>query len=138
MSRSNRLFSEEEMEILNENPYTYKVTQNQLHFTAKFKQLFWEKYCKGMTPRQIVAECGYDPEMLGTSRIMGIQQHICNAARKGESFHTGAQPRGPKKPPETPEEELKQLKGEVEYLRQEVDFLKKISSVRISGKPGKS
>ena len=133
-------FTEEEMAVLRENPYTYKVTPGQLHFTAAFKERFWQEYCSGTTPREILRNCGYDPEILGDSRINGIQLHIRETAQKGEGFHTGSLPRktisvedcptGPR----TAEEEFKQLKAEVQYLRKEVDFLKKISSIRTSGK----
>lgn len=132
-----RLFTEEEMEALRSNPYTYKVTMQQLHFTAEFKQLFWDEYQKSKTPKEILTECGYDIFMLGDNRIQGIQEHICKAGRNGEVFHTGNMPREHMNPG-SPEDELRQLKGEVEYLREEVEFLKKISSARISGKRGKS
>ena len=133
-------FTEEEMTILRENPYTYRVTPGQLHFTAAFKERFWQEYCSGTIPREILRNCGYDPEILGDSRINGIQLHIREAALKGEGFHTGSLPRQAKpaedKPeePMTAKEEFQQLKAEVQYLRKEVDFLKKISSIRTSGK----
>ena len=133
-------FTEEEMTILRENPYTYKVTPGQLHFTAAFKERFWQEYCSGTTPREILRNCGYAPEILGDSRINGIQLHIRETAQKGEGFHTGSLPRKTKSVedcstgPRTAEEEFKQLKAEVQYLRKEVDFLKKISSIRTSGK----
>ncbi len=136
-------FTDEEMEILRNNPYTHKVTPCQLHFTAEFKGHFWSEYCSGMTPREILKDCGYDPEVLGESRICGIQMHIKKAAKAGEGFHTGSRPREPKvapdnKEPRSQEEELRQLKTEMQYLRKEVDFLKKISSVRTSGRQVKS
>ncbi len=123
-------FTEEEMATLRENPYTYKVTPGQLHFTAEFKEHFWKEYCSGITPREIMRDCGYDPEMLGESRINGIQMHIREAAQKGEGFHSGSRPRRPKNPddvrkPQSQEDGIKQLKAEVQYLRREVDFLKK-------------
>ena len=134
-------FTEEEMTILRENAYTYKVTPGQLHFTAEFKERFWQEYRSGKNPREILRSCGYDPVVLGDSRINGIQLHIREAARKGEGFHSGRHPAHEKAAEEgsaeriTAEEELKQLKAEVKYLRKEVDFLKKISSIRrTSGK----
>ena len=119
------------MTILRENPYTYKVTPLQLYFTAVFKERFWQEYCSGTIPREILRNCGYDSEILGDSRINGIQLHIRETAQKGEGFHTGRLPRKTKSvedyptSPRTAEEEFKQLKAEVQYLRKDVDFLKK-------------
>ncbi len=136
-------FTDEEMAALRDNPYTYKVTPCQLHFTAEFKEHFWKEYCSGSTPREILKDCGYDTEVLGESRICGIQMHIREAAKAGEAFHSGSLPRQIKArsdhaEPKSQEEELRQLKTEVQYLRKEMDFLKKISSVRTSGKQVKS
>ncbi len=136
-------FTQEEQEALRANPYTYKVTPAQLKFTAEFKAYFWEEYNKGILPKEILRSCGYEPEMLGDSRINGILLHIRETAKNGEEFRSENKPRIPKDlsksdPAVTPEDELKQLKSEVRYLRKEVDFLKKISSVRTSKRQVKS
>ena len=34
-------FTEEEMELLRKNPYTYRVTYNMLLLTVEFKEKFW-------------------------------------------------------------------------------------------------
>lgn len=136
-------FTAEELEILRSNPYTYKATPAQLRFTAEFKEHFWSEYENGALPKDILRECGYDPEILGISRINGILLHIKEAAGKGEGFRTESKPRSPRKgaadsKPKSTEEELQQIRKELKYIRKEVEFLKKISSVRTSEKRGKS
>lgn len=136
-------FTSEELAILRENPYTYKATPAQLKLTAEFKERFWSEYNKGILPKEILRECGYDPEMLGDSRINGILLHIRETASRGEEFRTENRPRTPKIrtedcAPKSPDEEIKQLRSELKYIRKEVEFLKKISSARTSKRQVKS
>lgn len=136
-------FTAEELEVLRANPYTYKATPAQLRFTAEFKERFWGEYENGILPKDILRDCGYDPEVLGASRINGILLHIREAAARGEGFRTESKPRGPRtvstnSKPGSTEEELQQIKKELRYIRKEVEFLKKISSVRTFGKRVKS
>lgn len=136
-------FTEDELTELRSNPYTYKATPGKIQFTAAFKERFWKEYNDGKRPEDIVKDCGYDPEMLGRSRINGIQLHIREQFIQDGSFHEGRKPVAPQNKVKSeaafsPEEEMRQLRSEVKYLRQEVDFLKKISSIRTSGKQEKS
>ncbi len=133
-----RLFSQEEIDELKKNPYTYKVTAAQIKFTPEFKEYFWDQYQKGILPREILKLCGYDPDLIGDTRMGGILQHIKQAVQEGVEFHSEYRRRSPvasdKSNPSTPSEEIKQLRSEVQYLRKEVEFLKKISSVKTSRK----
>lgn len=138
-------FTDEEMATLRGNPYTYKVTRCQLHFTAEFKKIIWDEYGKGKLPRDILKEHGYDPEMLGTKRVEGIQYCICKIGRDGGEFHTGTRISPAAQTGEasgnevsSPLDEMKQLRSKVEYLSQEVDFLKKLFSAKTSAKQEKS
>lgn len=136
-------FTGEEMEALRNNPYTFKVTQCQLCFTAEFKELFWNAYHSGTTPKEILCQYGYDPGMLGETRINGIRMHIREEAEKGDGFFNGRRPRQAFHPnntdkPVNADDEVTQLRNEVEYLRQEVEFLKKISSIKTSKRQVKS
>lgn len=130
-------FNEEEVRILLANPYTAKVTTTQISFTDEFKDLFWKDYCNGLPAKLILQQYGYDPEMFGQSRINGIVYHLIRKNLKD--------PTNELKPrscvsvnPDDPATAIKQLEHEVQYLRQEVEFLKKISSIRISKEQGKS
>lgn len=66
-------FTDSQIEELKANPYTLTVTTNQITFTREFKILFWSDYQNRMSPRSIFQKYGYDPEVLGRSRITGFQ-----------------------------------------------------------------
>jgi len=129
-------FSAEEILVLKQNPFTRVVTTNKISFTAEFKKLFMTEYNNGKIPRQILIDHGYQPEMLGDRRIWGIAQKI----REQDARHDGQF----KDPPQstagkaskhlTEKEQLQQLERKFAYLEQEVEYLKKISSVRSTRK----
>ena len=135
---SKKPFTAEEIIILRQNPFTYKVTNSTLSFTKEFKELFITEYNAGVVPRQILANHGYDPEILGDRRIWGISQHLrAQYEESGGSFSgcsTGS--RRAKNPDKllSEKDELKRLRLEVDYLKQEIEFLKKISSIRTTRK----
>lgn len=130
-------FTDEEVRILLANPYTAKVTTTYISFTKEFKELFWKDYCGGLPAKTILHQYGYDPEIFGDIRIRGIVYNLAKKRLKD--------PANKLKPrscvsvnPDDPAAAIKQLEHEVQYLRQEVAFLKKISSIKISKEQRKS
>ena len=75
-----RSFTQKEQETLRENAYTEKVTEYQVCFTAEFKMAFWEAYCSGMKPTEIVRSLGYDPEILV---VLATSSSVVNHAASG-------------------------------------------------------
>lgn len=130
-------FTEEQIAQLSDNPYTYKVTSNHLLFTKEFKELFWDEYCQGSTPMEILKRCGYDTELLSESRISGIGQIIRKEAALGKGFHDGKRPSDSS---DTQKEitcdtaTFRKMQDELEYLKQEMEFLKKTILARTTRK----
>ncbi len=129
-----REYTAKEMKLLKANPYTFKVTKNKLYFTVEFKEAFWTAYQAGVAPRRILENLGYDLEMFGQKQIDSMVQGIKRQAQSGGGFRQGEN-RGRRKKDELsiPEgtsieskEILTSILNEVKYLRQEVEFLKKI------------
>lgn len=125
-------FTQEEQHILKGNPYTLNVTETTLQFTLDFKNTYWDMYNQGLGPSQILRECGYDPKMLGKARIIGLSQHLREEFKKYGCFHE-ARPINAAKHPSKSEYEkmsqkkaMKEMQTEIIYLRQEIDFLKKL------------
>lgn len=127
-------YTAKEMKLLKANPYTFKVTKNKLYFTIEFKEAFWTAYQAGMAPRKIMEDLGYDLEMFSQKQIDSMVQSIKRQAQGGDGFRQGENRTRRKKDglsiPEgtvvESEETLSRILNEVKYLRQEVDFLKKI------------
>ena len=123
-------FTEEEMKILSENPYTISVTENTLSFTIEFKELFWDCYCKGMSPSAIISQSGYDPQILGETRIEGLKYTLKKAVLAGKEFTNVAKPALQTDQIEYTNASIKELEQKVKYLEQEIAYLKKISSIK--------
>lgn len=129
-----REYTAKEMKLLKANPYTFKVTKNKLYFTIEFKEAFWTAYQAGMAPRKILEDLGYDLDMFGQKQIDSMVQGIKHQAQSGNGFRQGEyRDRRRKDELSIPEgtsieskEALTSILNEVKYLRQEVDFLKKI------------
>lgn len=125
-----RLYTAEEKEKLESNSYTLKVSKNRFYPTAKFREDFWIRYQAGISPRKIIKDFGYDLDLFTQKQIDGIVQKIKKQALSGNGFSEGeCRERRPKiKTPlsdNTPET-ISKMQTELLYLRQEVEFLKKI------------
>lgn len=127
-----RTFTEEQIKKLKKNPYTFKITRNKLYFTAKFKEDFWISYQAGNAPRKIMQDLGYDLSMFTQKQIDNYVQRIKREALSGEGFREGEnrQRRIPMKATDEKElsspQSIERMQNELLYLRQEVEFLKKI------------
>ena len=128
-----RKYTAKEKRQLESNPYTYKVTDHRLMFTVEFKKDFWRKYEAGETPRSILTELGYDTDMFGQKQIDSMVQSMKKQAASG-MFREGAardHRAGRGKKPDTAEdiamteENFSRLWHELQYLREEVELLKK-------------
>lgn len=125
-------YTVKQIKELEKNPYVYKVTKHKLYYTAKFKEDFWISYQAGNAPRKILSDFGFDLEIFGQKQIDSLVQRIKKQALAGNGFSEGENhiKRIPMKA--TSENELsspqsiERMQNELLYLRQEVDFLKKI------------
>ena len=127
-----RTFTEEQIKKLKKNPYTFKLTKNKLYFTAKFKEDFWISYQAGNAPRKVMHDLGYDLSMFTQKQIDNYVQRIKREALSGEGFREGEnrQRRIPQKATDEKElsspQSIERMQNELLYLRQEVEFLKKL------------
>ena len=127
-----RTFTQEQIKKLKKNPYTFKVTTNKLYFTVKFKEAFWTSYQAGNAPRKIMADLGYDLSMFTQKQIDNYVQRIKKEALSGNGFREGEN-RDRRVPMKATQENdlsspqsIERMQNELLYLRQEVEFLKKI------------
>lgn len=128
-------FSKEQQEMLAANPFTLSVNDYQIRFTLEFKKyLLAERERNGTPWKEVFRKAGYDPKVLGKGRIDGIVQTV----RKEAASETGLHETAPKKTKasENPEKQrmqtaIRELREEVEILKQQIEFLKKTRAVRM-------
>lgn len=122
-------YTKKQIKELKENPYTLRINEQRIFFTIEFKKVFWTKYQSGMSPRKILKELNYNLENFGQKQIDSITQRVKKEALNGE-FTEGysrinrmkiKEPEG-----EITTHNIKQMQHELLYLKQEVDFLKKV------------
>jgi len=125
-------YTPKQIKELKNNPYTLKVTKYKLYFTAKFKEDFWISYQAGNAPRKILKDFGYDLSFFEQKQIDSIVQRIKKKALSGEGFSEGEnrEKRIPLRATDERElstpQSIARMQNELLYLRQEVEFLKKI------------
>ena len=132
MAATRNPFTNEQMKILKSNPYVAIVDRNRVCFTVKFKEYFWALYTKeNMMPSEILRRAYIDPKMLGSARTRGMVANLKKEIAKHGSFTDvivirtrTSEAQGSVKLAES----IDRLRTEVEYLRQEREFLKKIIS----------
>lgn len=126
---ANKKFTEEEMNHLRASSYVLDVSPNIVHFSAEFKEKFWNSILLRKAPREIVIELGIDPEILGECRVNGLKSMIQNEVRAGKGFRDLKTYGSYLKDYADPEAKVKYLEQQLAYKDQEIEFLKKIVSL---------
>lgn len=125
-------YTAKQIKQLKDNPYTFKVTKNRVFFTAKFKEDFWIRYQAGNAPRAILSELGYDLSIFTQKQIDNYVQRIKHEALAGNGFKEGIDRtkrmsmKDVEKIGTEARPSIERMQNELLYLRQEVEFLKKI------------
>lgn len=66
---SKKLFTDQEIKILSNNPYVKSVRTKGITYTDEFKRIFISEIENGKFPRQIFEENGFDVDIIGIVRI---------------------------------------------------------------------
>ena len=123
-------FTPEELMEIRNNPYVKSATNNMIRFTAAFMLEFWEQYHEqGRPPLEIMRSMGFDPQVLGESRIRGIILHIREQVQGGNGFTDVRQSlssSGPAAKTLPPSKAVIHMQHEIAYLKQELEYIKKI------------
>ena len=126
-------FTEEEMNHLRASPYVLDVSPSIVHFSAKFKGLFWDLVQEGKELRDAVIELGIDPDILGETRVTGLKTMIRAEVRAGKGFRDLVTYGSYLGEYTDPEAKVKYLEQQIAYKDQEIEFLKKIVSLGREG-----
>lgn len=134
------VFTQEEIEILKANPYTLSVTKYSIRFTLAFKQTLWLRRQAGDRIHNIFTDLGYDMDIIGLKRAKSISTRIRNEALSPDGLHENNN--RPKLHPEFTtfqnmpyDEAMIRMQHELLYMRQELEFIKKIIKTDNSGGP---
>ena len=132
-------FTQEEMEILRQNPYVVSACSTKITYSLAFKKFAVEQALKGMKSPKIFLAAGFDPEMLGRPRMYAALKTFKAEAASPEGLR---EPRGKSREEKLAafaKEELskkqtktaiRELQDKVVHLEQQIEFLKKIQSLR--------
>ena len=100
------------------------------------------QYEAGMSPTKIVEDLGYDAEMLGKRCINSLYRNLQKQQASSAGLHEGSlrsrklQPGSTDYDAVAPKRAMQLMQHELLYLRQEVEFLKKIINVDKPPKKG--
>ena len=128
-------FTSEELELLRGNPYTRRVTEDQISFTLAFQEAFWRLSLEGCTGNMAFRRLGYDPDILGFERIHNITKRIRRAGRSPEGIQGSRKSRMRISKEHFSQAQLEKmsrreseqrLQNEIVYLQQQMAFLKKL------------
>ena len=128
--------TEETIEQLRKNPNVMSVSRSTVRFTPEFKARFYEQRQSGISTNAIFRSAGLDPDVLGQSRIDGFRYTIMKSHRQSDDKpkpdNDNARSAG--KDELSPEAKIRQLEHELAYVRQEVEFLKKLQMANMEAR----
>lgn len=130
---SKKLFFDKEVVKLAKNENILRVSNKAITYTSEFKKKFINEYKLGKLSRIIFEEAGFDVDILGMKRI----ETASNRWRKAFKYHgelglIDARKTSSGRSLErelTDLEKIKRLEIQIEYLKIENEFLKKLEEV---------
>lgn len=118
-------FTDEQVDELSKNPNVKSVSNKSITYKESFKEHYIETYQKGKTTREIFKEAGFDLETLGTDRVDSSGKRWRKQSKRLEGLkdtRKGGSGR-PRTKDLTKDEMIERQKAQIEYLKQERDFL---------------
>ncbi len=127
---SKKLFTSEEVAAFKASPYVESATMRELVFTPEFKKIIYERIVLGEKIEKVLEEYGINTAAMGKFRVRGLQDKLEKYARREAGFER--QDRSSKTDEgkaAVAEKRIVQLEHELAYMKQEVEFLKKVRQV---------
>jgi hypothetical protein len=118
-------FTDEQVIELSKNPNVKHVSNKSITYQESFKECFIEAYEKGKTAREIFIEAGFNVEVLGSDRVKSSGKRWRTQSKRLEGVkdtRKGGSGR-PQTRELTKDEIIERQKAQIEYLKQERDFL---------------
>ena len=134
-THTSKKFTPEQMETLAANPFTLKIDNSHISYTLEFKNLFLARYEAGDSVREIFEALGYDTKILGDNRIYCFARNLMTKVEAGELLAETPPTTKQEKPVKVDyntmpaQQSVAAMQREIAYLRQQVEFLKKITEL---------
>lgn len=127
---SNKIFTQDEIEILSCNKYVKRVSAKGITYTDEFKHIFISENEKGKLPRVIFEECGFSIDILGMKRVKASSSRWRDAYKENgvlglQDTRTKNSGR-PREKNLTLEEKYERLIAQNKLLKAENELLKKL------------
>ena len=121
-------FTDEQLRLLEENPYVVKASKKSITYSEEFKELYWIDYQNGMQPIEIFKKYGFDPYALGSRRRDNFTNRLKKQAAREDGFKDTRKDNSgrPSTKELSLEEQIERLKHKNKVLQQENDFLKRV------------
>jgi hypothetical protein len=131
-----RKFTPEQVAVLAANPFTYKVNAMRITYTLEFKNLFMSRCEAGYdTMVEIFEDLGYDTDILGHNRIYTFASRLAKQIESGEIPAETPSAAKREKPVNIDyntmpaQQSISAMQREIAYLRQQLEFVKKITEL---------
>ena len=129
-------FTPEELTVLKANPFTYKVDSRRIYYTLEFKNLFLSHYETGESSViEIFESHGYDVKILGENRMYCFASGLLRRVKAGEVLTEVPLTATQEKPVNVDyntmpsQQSISAMQREIAYLRQQLEFVKKITEL---------
>ena len=127
------IFNDKQIKLLAKNPNVLKVSDKAITYSEEFKNKFIEENSKGILPRKIFEDNGFDIEIIGLKRI---EQAAARWRKKyldmgvlGLKDSRTSNSGRPLLRELTVQEEIERLKAKISLLEIENEFLKKLDEI---------
>lgn len=128
MEKASKL-TKEQIDYLLHNENVAGVTEKNIFFTVEFKEKFYALYESGMKNSVIFSRLGVDPNIVGYNRVRSFVYHLKDDIKSGRGFVGYTNKNCIAMASGSTEEKLKKALTELEYVKQENQFLKRIVAV---------
>ena len=126
------IFNDKQIKVLAKNPNVLRVSDKAITYSEEFKNKFIEENSKGILPRKIFEDNGFDIEIIGLKRI---EQSAARCRKKyadmgvlGLKDSRKSNSGRPLLRELTAQEEIERLKAKISLLEIENEFLKKAAA----------
>lgn len=127
------IFNDKQIKVLAKNPNVLRVSDKAITYSEEFKNKFIVENSKGILPRKIFEENGFDIEIIGLKRIEQSaarwREKYADMGVLGLKDSRKSNSGRPLLRELTTQEEIERLKAKISLLEIENEFLKKLDEI---------